>query len=64
MGSNPCFLNKILVALLVALWLRKRANYDRNDVKIAICCRKITKIIQTLGAPPPGPLCDKLELHR
>ena len=62
LGSNPLSLNKILAALLVALWLQKRANYDRNDVKIAICCRKITKITQTLEALPPGSLCNKLEL--
>ena len=64
LDSNPLSLNKILAALLVALWFQKRANYDRNDVKIAICCRKITKITQTLEALPPGPLCNKLELHQ
>ena len=60
LGSNLLSLNKILVALLVALWLQKRANYDRNDVKIAICCCKITKITQTLEALPPGPSVTSL----
>ena len=49
LGSYPLSRNKILLALLVALWLQKRANCDRNEVKIAICCRKIKKITQRLA---------------
>ena len=54
-----------MVALLGALWLQKRAKYDRNSVKIAIFRRKLTKIIHWLGTLLPlSPLCNTLDLHR
>ena len=42
-------LSKILVALLVALWLQKRAKWDWNGVKIAVFRRKITKLPRRWG---------------
>ena len=52
-GSSFLPISKIMVAYLVALWLQKRSKCDRNSVKIAIFCRKITKITQGRGSSAP-----------
>ena len=39
-------------------------NVIEKALKLLFFCRKITKITQRLGALPPGPLGDKLELYQ